>query len=232
MTTAPKPITDIVDLHHHDYKGDAELAAAHMAGMRALIHKATQGKDWKDPRFKAAMEHAQALGLLRGAYHFASNSASGVVQADWFLERVALAVGTVADDVLLVLDWENNPDTESGVMSVENARLFVQRVHGVTGRWPLLYSFTHFLKGTLPGRDDVLANCPLWQSQFGERPSRPASATWSKIDLWQYTNGADGPHDKVTFPRRTGGFAKTGQDRSAFFGTADELAAWWASAGR
>jgi hypothetical protein len=52
------------------------------------------------------------------------------------------------------------------------------------------------------------------------------------IALWQYTNGADGPRDKTLYPRRTGGFAKTGQDRSAFFGTADELAAWWASAGR
>jgi hypothetical protein len=124
-----------------------ELAAAKAAGMKALLHKATQGKDWRDPKFASAMAAAQDLGLLRGAYHFASNSADGAVQADWFMERVALAVGTVANDVLLALDWENNPDTTSGVMSVENARRFVERVHTVTGRWPLVYSFTHFLNG-------------------------------------------------------------------------------------
>lgn len=228
----PELITDILDLHHHDWRTDDELAAAKAAGMKALLHKATQGKDWRDPKFASAMAAAQDLGLLRGAYHFASNSADGAVQADWFMERVALAVGTVANDVLLALDWENNPDTTSGVMSVENARRFVERVHTVTGRWPLVYSFTHFLKGKLPGRDDVLGQCPLWQSQFGERPKAPASPTWREIALWQYTNGADGPRDKTLYPRRTGGFAKTGQDRSAFFGTADELAAWWASAGR
>lgn len=228
--TAEPLVTGIVDLHHHD--GSYDLLAARERGMVAMIHKATQGKDWRDPKFEDAMRLAAEASLLRGAYHFASNSSDGAVQADWFLDRVASVVGTVADDVLLALDWENNPDTESGVMSVENARRFVTRVREVTGRWPLLYSFTYFLRGKLPGRDDVLANCPLWQSQFGERPKAPASPTWREVALWQYTNGADGPRDQQRYPRKTPGFAREAQDRSAFRGNVEQLRAWWANAGR
>lgn len=229
MTQEPL-VTGIIDLHHHD--GSYDLNAARERGMVALIHKATQGKDWRDPKFSAAMGLAAQARLLRGAYHFGSNSEEGEVQADFFLDRVASVVGDDAADALLVLDWENNPDATNGTMSADNARRFVKRVHEVTGRWPVLYSFTHFLKTHLPGRDEVLANCPLWQSQFGEPPSKPASPTWQAIDLWQYTNGADGPRDQQRYPRKTPGFAREAQDRSAFRGTVEQLTAWWANAGR
>jgi lysozyme len=239
MTTAPPPFTTrptpapvntIVDLHHADALRDLD-AAVREGGMVALIHKVSQGKDWKDPLFEARAKAALDAGLLLGGYHFGSNSSHGAQQADYFLERLSLALGTVtSDEVLLVLDWETNPDKKSGDMSVANARAFVERVHEVTGRWPVFYSYTHYLRARLPGCDPVLSKCPLWQAQYGERPAKPASPTWERLALWQYTNGGAGPRDQTRYPRSMPGLG--GCDRSAFVGTVEQLRAWWMTAGR
>lgn len=218
--------TRIVDTHHHDA---FDLTRALPAGLQAVFLKATEGRDWKDPLFAQRFADAKNAGVLVGAYHFASGSAPGATQADFFIARVREVAGCAMGDVLLVLDWEKN-DGKAGDMSVANAEQFVTRVRDVTGRWPVLYSFTSYLQSKLPGRSAVLARCPLWQAQYGERPSAPASPTWDRIALWQYTNGGAGPRDTARFPRSFPGFG--GCDRSAFDGDASALRAWWQSAGR
>ena len=220
--------TGIVDIHHDD--GAFDLAAAQRAGLVALIHKASQGKDWHDPGFDAAMDAAHAAGLLVGAYHFGSDSSPGEVQADFFLRTV----GHDITSALLALDLEHNPDTVGGTMSTTNAALFVRRVHDATNRWPVLYAGLSDLrariKAAAPDVVAVLANCPLWLAAYGPDPrALAAPAPWASWTLHQYTNGADGPTDATTFPRRTPGFARQIQDRSCFRGTADELRAWWAT---
>ena len=54
--------TGIVDIHHDDGAFDLKLAAR--SGLVALIHKASQGKDWHDPGFAAAMAARSAAGLV------------------------------------------------------------------------------------------------------------------------------------------------------------------------
>lgn len=229
MTTAPKPFTGIVDLHH----GDTTVNVRELVkgGVRAVIHKATEGQDFRDKSFARQVERFRAEGVLIGAYHFANGNGDGADQAEHLLRTV----GADVDRTLLALDWEANPTSRYGDMSLDNARRFVERIHWRTGRWPLLYSFTSYLNEHLGLRtvDPVLANCPLWQAQFGERPTR-TYATWPRgFSLWQYTNGHDGPADQTTYTRRTAGCELDPcQDRSTFDGTEAELAAWWASAGR
>ncbi len=221
--------TRIVDLHHHDRCNVDE--GVREGGLQALILKATEGLDWRDPLFEARVAAVRSKpGLLLGAYHFASGNGTGQQQADHFVARVRAVAGAAFDEVLLILDWETNPSTRFGDMSVANAEAFVARVHELTGRWPIAYSFTSYLRARLKTPSAVLSNCALWQAQYGERPSAPASATWSKIDLWQYTNGGAGPRDARTYPRSFPGFG--GCDRSAFDGDATALRAWWQSAGR
>ncbi len=222
----PKPITGIVDLHHDDGRYDLGEAAAH--GLVALISKATEGGDWVDDHHVDAMNRASRVGLLRGIYHY-GNATDPLKQADHFLSTVE-----AFDNALLILDCEDNGRSRFGTMRASGAAAFVARVHERTGRWPVFYSFTSFMRGlTMTASErDILGRCPLWQAQYGERPSAPASSAWSKIDLWQYTNGADGPHDLSIYPRITQGFARQAQDRSAFFGSLAELTGWWRTAGR
>lgn len=228
FTTRPipaKPLTGIVDLHHDD--GRYDIDACVRGGLVALISKATEGRDWTDRFHTDAMNRAGRAGILRGLYHY-GNATDPVVQADHFLSKAA-----AFPDALMVLDCEDNGRSSFGTMRATGAAAFVARVHEKTGRWPVFYSFTSFMRGLrmTPEEKGILGRCPLWQAQYGERPAKPAHDAWQRIDLWQYTNGTDGPGNLATYPRTTPGFARLAQDRSAFFGTAEELTAWWRTAG-
>lgn len=220
-------LTGIIDLHHDD--GAIDVPAMRRGGAVAIIHKVSEGRDWVDPDAQSVLKAARTAGMLTGAYHYA-NGTDPITQADHFLARAALA----APEALLALDCEDNRRSRFGTMSALGAAAFVKRVHEKTGRWPVFYSFTSFIRGMAfdTAARDVLSRCPLWQAQYGERPRAPASSVWKRIDLWQYTNGADGPADQRTFPRVTPGCARPAQDRSAFDGDEAALRAWWQSAGR
>ena len=223
LAPAPNLITAIVDVHADDGAYDLGVFAA--SGGVALVHKLSEGGDFNDRDVAHAMDAAAKAGLLRALYHF-GNATDAEHQADHFLERAA-----PYPDALLVLDCEANSKPRFGTMTADIARAFVLRVREKTGRMPVFYSFTSFLRGLRLSRGDVLGSCPLWQAQYGERPTAPASPAWDRIDLWQYTNGTEGPHDQARYPRKVAGFARAAQDRSAFEGTADELRAWWRTAG-
>lgn len=175
----------VVDLSHHN--GPPDFAKAAAAGVKGVIHKATQGERYVDPTFAPRRPKALAAGLWWGAYHFGVGG-DGVGQAEHFLATVQPAA-----DTLLVLDFEANAQGPS--MSLEEARAFVQHVRDRTGRWPGFYS-GHYVKELLGTRvDPVLANCWFWLSQYGSTAVVPPC--WRTWTLWQYTDGALGPepHD-------------------------------------
>src|ERR1051326_7485652 len=128
----------IIDLSHFNQHPD--FAQAKGDGVLGVFHKATQGMKFFDPTYMAHRDAALAAGMLWGAYHFGTG-ADGVEQADFFLQKV-----TPGPDVLLVLDFEANPQGPS--MTLEEARAFVTHVQSVTGRFPGLYAGA-FLKELL-----------------------------------------------------------------------------------
>ena len=216
--------TGIVDIHH----GEAwDAAAAKAGGIIALIHKASEGKDWRDPGFAANIARARAAGMSVGAYHFASASAPGAAQADFFLSVTGTSL-----DVLRVLDIESNPNVAAGSMDIANAAAFVARVRAVTGRWPIFYSYpariAELMHGASPADIAMVANCKLWLAQYGD-PPKHVPLPWGDWWMWQYSDYANGPSDLIRYPRDTPGFGRV--DRSCFRGTTQELAAAWATAG-
>jgi lysozyme len=227
MRAVSPPIitTGIVDVHADD--GRVDLAAAARAGVVALIHKATEGRDFTDRAYAEAVPRARAAGLLVGLYHYA-NATDPVTQAEHFLRAA-----DPHPDALLALDCEDNARSRFGTMNAQGAARFAQRVYDARGRWPLFYSFRSFIRAMRFDDDAraVLARCPLWEAQYAERSVAPASPVWSKVDLWQYTNGNHGPRDQSRYPRVTPGFTRRRQDRSAFVGAVDALRGWWSSAG-
>lgn len=225
-------VTGIIDIHHGD--GAYDLAAAKAAGIVALFHKATEGQDWRDKGFARAMDAAKVHGLLRGAYHFGSASASGAEQADFFLGVVA----PLGPDVLLALDLERNPGS-AGTMTTEEGAAFLLRVYDQTGRWPLLYAGRSELNTRVakasPVVRAILARAPLWLAQYGEPPTtKQVPSLWPDgWSLWQYTSSlTNGPSDRARYPRGAPGFTRRSQDRSCFRGTPEELRAFWSSVGR
>ena len=227
-TPSPVLFTGIVDLHHSD--GAYDPAAVRAGGIAAMIHKATEGLDWRDPKFTAAMDACKVHGIARGAYHFASGNGDGATQADFFLD----VVGDRAE--LLVLDFETNHGS-AGTMDLANALRFVARVHARTGRWPVFYGYLSMLRNVCakatPEQHAVLARCPLWLAAYGPDPlAVKVPSAWDRWSMMQYTNGSDGPADRARYPRTVPGFARARQDRNVFRGTEDDLLVWWKLCGR
>jgi lysozyme len=201
------PINVVVDLSHHN--GNVNLKRAKDDGIIGVIHKATQGQSFKDPKYNTNKRKAADAELLWGAYHFGTGS-DGVKQAQHFLE-------TVNDPkMLLVLDFEDNPTGPS--MSLEEARAFVLHLKESTGRFPGFYS-GHTIKRLLGNKQDpVLSQCWFWLAQYG--PTAVVPRNWNTWTMWQYTDGALGPR-----PHEVKGIGRC--DRDKFNGTEAQLRKLW-----
>lgn len=200
----------VIDLYHGDPVD--ETSGFHQmrdAGIRGVIHKATQGLEYTDPEHESRRHRARSVDLYWGAYHFGVGG-DGVGQADFFLRVVNPSPTT-----LLALDWEPNPTDLT--MKRAEAEAFVERIQGVTGRYPLLYSGQSFLweqLGSVQASETLLSQCSLWIARYSSRRPQapPAFSSWV---LWQYTDGSVGP-----YPHRVAGVGRC--DRDKFKG--DEVA--------
>ena len=209
----PTILNAVVDLSHHN--NITSFTAARESGIRAVIHKATQGTRFADPEYREHRIGAQDADLLFGAYHFGV-AGDATAQADHFLSIAG------ADTGLLVLDLEGNPQGHD--MSLPEAEEFVNHIAAVTGRFPGLYS-GHTIKEMLVAaritdpRQTILSQCWLWIAQYGPTPLIPK--IWPRWTLWQYTDGAAGPT-----PHEVPGIGRC--DRDQFNGTEAELRRFWA----
>jgi len=190
------------------------------AGITAVIHKATQGYTGKDPKFLSRQKICRDMGFLFGSYHFGT-SANVEAQVKNYLS----VIGENPDE-LMVIDFEpNGRDT----MSLEQLREFVTLVHEKTGRYILIYSGSHIKDLLGYETDELLANCPLWISQyrFGA-PNVPAN--WSTWTFHQYTDGNAAVHKNkkggLLYPRvETPGIGYC--DRNYFNGDVEQLKLIW-----
>jgi lysozyme len=207
-TTMPE-LNTIIDLSHHNKSVD--LATVKTTEITAIIHKATQGTNFVDPRYQERKAQALKLGFLWGSYHFGTG-VNSIAQADHFLEVVK-----PGPQDLLVLDFEENP--KGTTMDLLQAHNFVEHIYNCIGRYPGLYSGIHVK--TLVGqkqKDLVLTKCWLWLSQYG--PKAVVPPTWDYWTMWQYTDGVKGPH-----PHSVDGIGCC--DRSKFNGDLDHLRKLW-----
>ncbi len=147
-------------------QGTIDWDAAWKAGARFAYIKATESTSYFSPYFAAQSAGASRVGMLHGAYHFATpDTSSGPAQADYFL---AHGGGWSADGQTLppLLDIEYNPNG-AGCYGMSQAgmvtwiRNFVDEVHLKTTRWPVIYTSTAWwttCTGNSPsfGADDPL----------------------------------------------------------------------------
>jgi lysozyme len=151
------------------------------AGIKGLIHKCTQGIRYADPVFRARMDAVKKVGILRGAYHFATND-DPIAQVNWFL-----AHAQIDSDMLIALDWEGNPDGPD--MSVAQARAFLTEIMRLTGRSPhgIVVYGGNVLKQQITTAEDIafFGQFPLWLCQYGPRAVLPKA--WNQFFLWQYS---------------------------------------------
>lgn len=185
-------------------------------GSRFAYVKASEGNSIRNDLFQQQYTGAGAVGMYRGAYHFAipTRDSSGATQADYF---IANGGGWSADGKTLpgLLDVENNPypslygDACYGFTQTEMVdwiRDFSNRYKSRTGRLPAIYT-NYYWWVDCTGNSTAFNDHPLHIAAYDTTSPRVPSG-WSTFDLWQYTDA---------------GFAEQ-IDANVYRGTAAQLA--------
>jgi lysozyme len=199
----------VIDLSHHNTVSN--WTTVRNAGVVAIIHKATEGRDYRDKEYPVRKQKAKAAGLLWGSYHF-SSSANPLLQVENYL-----SYAQPEDDEVICLDYE--PSSSGVNMSYDQMVEFVELVHQHLGRYPVIYG-GHLLREATKGiTQSVLQQCPLWYARYANSPFG-VPTLWQSWTLWQYTDGNVGPD-----PQKVNGIGNC--DRDTFNGTEQQLRQAW-----
>lgn len=201
----------VIDISHHQAQVDFNTLRA--AGIFGVIHKATAGDHYVDPKYSERKTLAKQAGLAWGAYHWGVGDVPAANQASHFL-----GIAGSEPTILLALDYEPNvsgghrlgPD-----MTTQQAAQFVEAVNKAHGRYPLLYTGM-----AMAGHIPDLPQCPLWWARYASEP-KGIPSTWKTWTLWQYTGDGLGnqPHTVAGLNGPV--------DRSQFNGDLDGLKRLW-----
>lgn len=190
-------IDAVIDISHSTVVQDFTLAR-YRSNIRGVLHKASEGGDWRDPLYNERRIDANAAGLLWGAYHFGTLQYSGADQAQAFL-----AAAQPGPDTLLALDLELNERIPSNTMTIDQAEAFVTVIQESTGRLPLIYTHPAWAEGKPVGRSgrslggaiesrSILAQCDLWLADYRGQPQLPRAWAQKGWRFWQYAGEGAG----------------------------------------
>lgn len=181
-----------VDVSRHQ----AEIQWPRVAGaaIRFAYIKATEGGDWRDPRFLENWSGARAAGLVPGAYHFYTFCRPAEEQARNFLALVPVEPRSLppAIDLEFGGNCARRPAADELVREV---RAFAEAVRLRTGREPVLY-LTRDFADVYPGVARL--PYPLWIRSVYYEPERVIyGRPWT---FWQFHSrgrlpGVRGPID-------------------------------------
>ncbi len=224
----------VIDLSHTSTVLDFGLARRH-SNILGVLHKASEGGDWRDPLYADRRAGARAAGLLWGAYHFGTLQYSGADQAQAFL-----AAAQPGADTLLALDLELNERIPSNTMTIDQAEAFVTVIQSATGRLPLLYTHPAWAEGKPMGRTarslggsiesrSILAQCDLWLADYRSQPQLPRAWTGRGWRFWQYAGEAGKTGPSGSPARSVSGVERC--DRNFFSGDEASLFRYWSRDG-
>ncbi|MHA7191139.1 GH25 family lysozyme [Arthrobacter sp. MDT2-16] len=182
-----------VDVSSH--QANVDWRGAWNQGSRFAYVKATESTNYINPYFVGQYGGSEAVGMLRGAYHFAIPSvSSGAQQANYFLNNGG---GWTADGKTLppLLDVEYNPYASLGnscynmsaAQMVSWIRDFSNTVYNRIGRLPMIYTTTDWWN-TCTGASRAFASHPLHIANYNNSGAGTMPAGWAGYDLWQYTS--------------------------------------------
>ncbi|MFJ2608616.1 MULTISPECIES: lysozyme [unclassified Streptomyces] len=174
-------------------------------GTRWAYTKATEGTSYRNPYFKQQYGGAYGVGMVRGAYHFATpDSGSATAQADYFVDHGGDWSG---DGRTLpgALDIEWNPYGDSCYGKSKSSMVswiggFLDRYRSRTGRDAVIYTSTSWWTKCTGGYTGFSRN-PLWVARYASSAGT-LPAGWSRYTMWQYTSTGPtvGDHDRFNGP--------------------------------
>ncbi|KUF16122.1 lysozyme [Streptomyces silvensis] len=192
--------TEGVDVSSH--QGNVNWSALWNSGVKWAYVKATESTSYKNPYFAQQYNGSYNIGMIRGAYHFATpDTSSGAAQANYFASNGG---GWSRDGRTLpgALDIEWNPygaacfGKSQGAM-VDWIRDFLATYKARTGRDAVIYTATTWWKQCTGNYGGFGASNPLWIARYNTTPGE-LPAGWGFHTMWQYTSSGPvvGDHNK------------------------------------
>lgn len=174
------------------YQGNVDWASWWGQGKRFVWTKATEGTTYTNPYFAQQYNGSYNVGMIRGAYHFATpNTSSGASQANYF---VAHGGGWSGDGRTLpgALDMEYNPYGATCYgLSQASMGAWVRDFHNTyfakTGRYPVIYTSQSWWNLCVGGAENFSSTVPLWTARYAASAGA-LPTNWSYYTVWQYTS--------------------------------------------
>ncbi|PKW05730.1 Lyzozyme M1 (1,4-beta-N-acetylmuramidase), GH25 family [Streptomyces sp. 1222.5] len=192
--------TEGVDVSSH--QRDVDWPTLWGSSTKWAYTKASEGTYYTNPYFKQQYDGAYGVGMVRGAYHFATpDTSGGATQADYFVDHGG---GWTKDGRTLpgALDIEWNPygdacygKSKSGMVTW--IRDFLNRYKDRTGRDAVIYTATSWWTDCTGDYAGFGKTNPLWVARYASAPGTLPSG-WSSYTMWQYTSTGKtvGDHDR------------------------------------
>ncbi|WP_236790486.1 lysozyme [Amycolatopsis sp. GM8] len=180
------------------YQGNVDWNSYWGQGKRFAYVKATENVNYVNPYFAQQYNGSYNVGMIRGAYHFATpNTSSGAAQANYFL---AHGGGWSGDGKTLpgALDMEYNPygATCYGLSAAAMTawiKDFSDTYHARTSKWPAIYTSTSWWSQCVSG--DFSSTNPLWVARYASSVGA-LPFNWGVYTFWQYSSS---PIDQDSF---------------------------------
>ncbi|WP_318215886.1 lysozyme [Streptomyces sp. SCL15-6] len=192
--------TEGVDVSSH--QGNVAWSTLWSSGVRWAYVKATEGTSYRNPYYAQQYDGSYDVGMIRGAYHFATpDTAGGAAQADYFVDHGG-AWSKDGKTLPGVLDIEYNPYGatcygRTASQMVGWIKDFLDRYKARTGRYAAIYTSTNWWQQCTGNYSGFGSTTPLWIARYassvGELP-----AGWDTYTMWQYTSTGPtvGDHDR------------------------------------
>jgi lysozyme len=180
---------NVIDMYHgDDNEAMPDFKALAAQGIFAIIHKATQGTNYIDPKCKDRLLAAQDAGLLIAAYHF-GDSSSVADQAVHYMNTIELMPGDFG-----ILDYEQNPASKQFTMGPSQAASFISLLTKAKIA-PIIYGSD--LITEMPAKiaaSVVSMGAWLWHADYISVENKlPAPWTAAQRLFWQYTGSGSLP---------------------------------------
>ncbi|MFF1377188.1 lysozyme [Streptomyces sp. NPDC058308] len=192
--------TEGVDVSSH--QGNVAWSTLWNSGVKWAYVKATESTSYKNPYFAQQYNGSYNVGMIRGAYHFATpDTSSGATQANYFASGGG---GWSRDGRTLpgALDIEWNPYGaacfgKSQSEMVSWIRDFLTTYKARTSRDAVIYTATSWWKQCTGNYSGFGASNPLWIARYDTSPGE-LPAGWGFQTMWQYTSSGPtvGDHNK------------------------------------
>lgn len=168
-----------IDISHH--QGNINWKELEKENISFIFIKATEGGNFKDPKFKENWDHAKSSKYAVGAYHFYSLCKTGTEQADNFIASVPKEPGSLPP--VIDLEFGGNCKAEkSKDQVIREIQDYIDKMKDHYGEPPIIYVTTDFYTIYLINN---FKECPIWIRDIYSKPKLPDNREWL---FWQYAN--------------------------------------------